>query len=673
MCEFARRVFLHQTRGKQQIHVSTQRWGIQKCVHSFPQAHAGSQKRVPWYQLTPTHKMAPMRLCSYSETLSARGPEKQPPPKTTKKILGSLRNCPFCFFLPREKYEQNNRNASDSTSRRECIKELAQVALLSFTPKENGSLLRAGLHQVSLLYQSHVYFYRMYVKNMQIIIHEMMTILFLLCSACKSWNWKSTAERVSTLKAKNPDTKKLWSSYEQKIEEIWEIIDSESVVNWESHQEDHPTGISPGAGLTFCESMEEEKDREMKHQVSSPGLAQSSWHHSIQFMAGPFGEGSPCPWSVWLVGQTHPIEGCPERPSIMLTHGPPKQAPSFGYAHSNMQRLRVQAVEGYIINLRKTTELRKKPRRQGNHSIEWDPHTCTHGDPHWEWMQHHGCELNKVCAFLSFTVQPPAIPVLMLPPLLCFMVTRWPVTRRAILLLISSPQEVQPNGSITLLASAAQGWGCDRRTPQLPEHHRHQDPAQHLSFLFIHQGFPPWLSCPPALHCLACRHGNFHILKLKHQGPQSDARQSAGEEMGPSPLSISPSASPCMLIHKCWRSLNLSPTMSWSLGLLFSLYLCGLKSVIALLPLSTPLPKNNLICVLPSLLPSFTTSWFMALDSGSSTQLKSHSLIIKRFRCFPVHFRQTVNNKMRAEQPQKHQRSRVFNFVPVTAALWHME
>lgn len=46
-----------------------------KCVHSFPQAPAGSQERVSWYQLTPTHKMASMRLYSNSETLCARGSE----------------------------------------------------------------------------------------------------------------------------------------------------------------------------------------------------------------------------------------------------------------------------------------------------------------------------------------------------------------------------------------------------------------------------------------------------------------------------------------------------------------------------------------------------------------------------------------------------------------------
>lgn len=113
-------MFLHQARGKQQIHVRTQRWGIQKCVHSFPQAHAGSQKRFSWYQLTHTHKMASMRLSSNSETLSARGSEKQTPPKMLQKVLGSVRHCPFCFFKPRENYEQNNGNASDPTSRREC-------------------------------------------------------------------------------------------------------------------------------------------------------------------------------------------------------------------------------------------------------------------------------------------------------------------------------------------------------------------------------------------------------------------------------------------------------------------------------------------------------------------------------------------------------------------------
>lgn len=51
-------------------------------------------------------------------------------------------------------------------------------------------------------------------------------------------------------------------------------------------EEVHPKGICPGDELTFCESMEVEQGREMlldwKHQVSSPALAQSSWHHSIQ-------------------------------------------------------------------------------------------------------------------------------------------------------------------------------------------------------------------------------------------------------------------------------------------------------------------------------------------------------------------------------------------------------
>lgn len=140
--------------------------------------------------------------------------------------------------------------------------------------------------------------------------------------------------------------------------------------------EDHPTGICPGAGLTVCESTEVEQGREMlldwKHPVLSP------WHTALGIIVSrahdrSIGKGSPRPWSVRLVGQTHPIEGCPQRPSITLTHGPPKQAPSFGYSHSDMQRPRVQAVKGCIINVRKTTELRKNPKtRKPQH---WVRHT----------------------------------------------------------------------------------------------------------------------------------------------------------------------------------------------------------------------------------------------------------------------------------------------------------
>lgn len=251
----------------------------------------------------------------------------------------------------------------------------------------------------------------------------------------------------------------------------------------------------------------------------------------------------------------------------------------------------------------------------------------------------------------------------------------WPVTRKAIPLPVSPSQEVQPPSKFQyntpgLFSTGLRLWKVHTTAPWASLTPRSSTalllsahPAR-LSLLGWH--------CSPALLCLTCRDGNSHILKLKHQAPQSDTRQSAEEKMGPGPLSTS--ASPCLLIHKCWRSLNLSSTMSWSFRLLFSLYLCGLKSVTALVPLSAQLLENYLICVLPSLLPSFTTAWFMALDPGSSTtQLKSHILIIKRFRCFPVRYRHTVNNKMRAEQPQKHQRSWVFNFVPVTAALWHTE
>lgn len=253
----------------------------------------------------------------------------------------------------------------------------------------------------------------------------------------------------------------------------------------------------------------------------------------------------------------------------------------------------------------------------------------------------------------------------------------WPVTRKTIPLPLSPSQEVQPPPKCQYntpgpCSTRLRLWQVHSTAPWA-------SPTPRSSTPLLLSAHPARLSplgwhCSPAFLCLAYRDGSSHILKFKHQAPQSDARQSTGEEMGSGPLSTSSSASPCLLIHKCWRSLNLSSTMSQSFGLLFSLYLCGLKSVIALLPLSTQLLKNYLICVLPSLLPSFTTAWFMVLDPGSSsTQLKSHTLIIKRFRCSPVYYRQTVKNKMRAEQPQKHQRSQVFNFVPVTAALWRTE
>lgn len=111
------------------------------------------------------------------------------------------------------------------------------------------------------------------------------------------------------------------------------------------------------------------------------------------------------------------------------------------------------------------------------------------------------------------------------------------------------------------------------------------------------QGCPPqgWHH-PPTLLLLACRDANFHILKFKHSTSHLDARQSAGEETGPSPFSTFPSASPCLLIHECQTSLNLSPGASKGFGLLFSLYLRRLKPAIALSPPSTTAKELSYLC-----------------------------------------------------------------------------
>ena len=57
----------------------------------------------------------------------------------------------------------------------------------------------------------------------------------------------------------------------------------------------HPTGIRPGAGLTFWESSEVKQGRETlldrEHQVSVPELTRSPWHYGIQSSAaGPGGK-----------------------------------------------------------------------------------------------------------------------------------------------------------------------------------------------------------------------------------------------------------------------------------------------------------------------------------------------------------------------------------------------
>ena len=101
-------VFLHKNRRKDQVHVRTQRRGTQKCVCSFPQAHARSQKRVSWYQLTPTHKMASVRLYSNSETPSIckRMGEAISSKNAKKRCLGLPGfTPPACFCLERNPNE----------------------------------------------------------------------------------------------------------------------------------------------------------------------------------------------------------------------------------------------------------------------------------------------------------------------------------------------------------------------------------------------------------------------------------------------------------------------------------------------------------------------------------------------------------------------------------------
>lgn len=121
--------------------------------------------------------------------------------------------------------------------------------------------------------------------------------------------------------------------------------------------------------------------------------------------------------------------------------------------------------------------------------------------------------------------------------------------------------------------------------------------------------FPEGQHCSPTSLCMGCRDANFHTLKIKCQDPHHDARQTAGKETGLDPFSTFTSASPHLLIHECQISLNLLSSIFRDFGLLFILYFHRLKAAITLLPSSTKLPKNYLICVtvLPFLLHSFTT------------------------------------------------------------------
>lgn len=111
----------------------------------------------------------------------------------------------------------------------------------------------------------------------------------------------------------------------------------------------------------------------------------------------------------------------------------------------------------------------------------------------------------------------------------------WPVTRKAIPLPISLSQEVQPPPKCQyntpgLCSTRLRLWQARSTAPWAT-------PTPRSSTALLLSAHPARLTsllwhCSPALLCLACRDGNFHILKLKHQAPQSDARQSAGRRWG---------------------------------------------------------------------------------------------------------------------------------------------
>lgn len=136
----------------------------------------------------------------------------------------------------------------------------------------------------------------------------------------------------------------------------------------------YSTGICPGAGLTFWEGQRWSKVRRIlmnwEHQASNPVLACSSWCYSIQRSAAGSARKAViaqglCSW--W--GKTIPpraalrdlASGCPTAPQRGLFLLGTLIQKCKGWEFNT-------AVRGYRINVRKTTELRKKTQRRRNHS-----------------------------------------------------------------------------------------------------------------------------------------------------------------------------------------------------------------------------------------------------------------------------------------------------------------
>lgn len=126
----------------------------------------------------------------------------------------------------------------------------------------------------------------------------------------------------------------------------------------------YSTRICPGAGLTFWESQRWSKVRRIlmnwEHQTSSSVLACSSWCYSIQrSAAGPARKAvnvqGLCSW--WgKPPRAAPRDlawGCPTAPQrgLFLSGTPIQKCKGWEFN---------TAVRGYRINVRKTTELRKK-------------------------------------------------------------------------------------------------------------------------------------------------------------------------------------------------------------------------------------------------------------------------------------------------------------------------
>lgn len=307
------------------------------------------------------------------------------------------------------------------------------------------------------------------------------------------------------------------------------------------------------------------------------------------------------------------------------------------------------AVRRYRINVRKSTELGKNnPKNKKPQHWVRPSCTCTWWLASWQRMQSHGCKFNKVCGLCPPQLCAPAAsrpwlgphapstPVIHGHPVGCL------VSRKAIPLFpTSSSQEVQPplkHQCKALSPCSTRLRPCPvRSTPPwaspAPRSRTAAAPLRSSS-----KAVPPGLalpSHPPSPGLQGCQFSHPEI-QAHHFSPRCQAVSWQGDRaqhIQHLPLCLSLSAHPRMpdltepltwCLQRFWAALlSVPPQAETSYRPLTSEYNCQ-RIILSV----------SLFYLSCFVLSQPADSWLW-IQAGSNTQLKSHIVLIKYFRCFP--------------------------------------